>query len=190
MIQPDTITITLDRRLLEHPQALHLKRMRTTLFLYLALLRRLPAGAGTIEVRVATLADALGLKEGTVRSWLGHLKRGGYIDLKRLNGSVIARLPTPASPHLSTPVPDPLPAEADTFTVAAVQRSLGEASDPDALAAALAQHSPQLIQRALAGALAPAASEIRRSRTALFLYLLKRYGSHTTDHPRPGSGAA
>src|ERR1051326_6297743 len=114
MIQPDTITITLDRRLLEHPQALHLKRMRTTLFLYLALLRRLPAGAGTIEVRAATLADALGLKAGTVRSWLGHLKRGVYIDLKRLNGWFIARLPPPAGPHLSTPVPDPLPAEADT----------------------------------------------------------------------------
>ena len=190
MTNHDAITLTLDRGLIEHPQALHLKRMRTTIFLYLALLARLPAGADTIEVSVRTLSETLGLHEGTVRSWLEHLKRAGYIGLRRLNGSVLVRFPAPAiRPRPQRGAPAQPPDDENYFSVARVQRTLGESADPDGLAAALSQHSAHTIQRALAGALAPAASEIRRSRTALFLYLLKRYGPRE-NNSRPGSGTA
>ena len=70
------ITIALDRRLLEHPQALHLRRMRAGIWLYLDLLARLPAGAGSIEVEPAAIGRDMGLPEGTVRSSLGHLMEG------------------------------------------------------------------------------------------------------------------
>jgi hypothetical protein len=190
MNKHDTITLTIDRSILEHPQALHVRRMRTTIFLYLALLARLPAGADTIEVSVRTLSETLGLHEGTVRSWLGHLKRAGYIGLRRLNGSVVVRFPASVGqPKHEDPAPAQPPDDDNYFNVGRVQRTLGESVDPDGLAAALSRASPHTIQRALAGALAPAAAEIRRSRTALFLFLLKRYGSHE-DNSRPGSRAA
>ncbi|MCC6653005.1 MAG: hypothetical protein IT348_17760, partial [Candidatus Eisenbacteria bacterium] len=50
MSNPQPITFQLDRRILEHPRAYHLRRMRAGLWLYLDLLARLPADAETFEV--------------------------------------------------------------------------------------------------------------------------------------------
>src|SRR5438132_9320195 len=82
------ITLTLDRRILEHPRAYHLRRMRAAIWLFLDLLARMPSGAGTIEIEPAAVGAAMGLPEGTVRSWLGHLRKAGYLEAKRLNGKV------------------------------------------------------------------------------------------------------
>src|SRR5207244_7406062 len=82
------ITLQLDRRILEHPRAYHLRRMRAGLWLYLVLLARLPAGADTFEVEPAAIGRDMGLPEGTIRSWLGHLRRSGYLEALRLNGKV------------------------------------------------------------------------------------------------------
>jgi hypothetical protein len=168
MSNPDPITLTLDRRLLEHPRAYHLRRMRGAIWLYLDLLAR---GAGTIEIEPAAVGGAMGLPEGTVRSWLGHLRKAGYIDAKRLNGKVQVMIAnhTPAAPGTSAPQP------ARFFTAAKVMRALNERSDPDAIDEAITRHSDTVIRRALAGAMATPAEKIRRSRTALFLYLLNRY---------------
>src|SRR4029077_20516811 len=88
MSSPQPITLTLDRRILEHPRAYHLRRMRAGIWLYLDLLARLPAGAETIEVEPAAIGADIGLDEGTVRSWLGHLRKAGYVRAERLNGMV------------------------------------------------------------------------------------------------------
>jgi len=167
MSNPDPITLTLDRRLLEHPRACHLRRMRAAIWLYLDLLAR---GAGTIEIEPAAVGGAMGLPEGTVRSWLGHLRKGGYLEAKRLNGKVRVAIENraPAAPAVKTPKPDHF------FTVAKIMRALGERVDPDAVEEALDHHNDDAIRRALAGALAVPTEKIRRSRTALFLYLLKR----------------
>src|SRR5438132_4374058 len=88
MSSAQPIILTLDRRVLEHPRAYHLRRMRAGLWLYLDLLARLPAGADTFEVEPAAIGRDMGLPEGTIRSWLGHLRKSGYLDALRLNGKV------------------------------------------------------------------------------------------------------
>ena len=110
MTTQSPITITLNRRILEHPQAFHLRRMRAGIWLYLDLLARLPAGADSIEVEPAAIGREMGLPEGTVRSWLGHLRKAGYLDAQRLNGHVHvtmrraeALLPPPLPPPSSEP---------------------------------------------------------------------------------------
>jgi|SRR5882672_7754191 len=165
------ITLTLDRRILEHPRAYHLRRMRGAIWLYLDLLARMPSGAGTIEVEPAAVGGVMGLPEGTVRSWLGHLRKSGYLEVKRLNGKVQVTIEnrTPTTPSGDEPKP------ARFFTAAKIMRALGEKADPDAIEDALAHYPDAAIRRALAGAMATPAEKIRRSRTALFLYLLKRY---------------
>jgi len=171
MSQPDPITITLDRRLLEHPRAHHLRRMRGAVWLYLDLLAR---GAGTIEIEPAAVGAAMGLPEGTVRSWLGHLRKAGYLEAERLNGKVRVTIES-QTPNVP-PAPTPEPPKPDRFfTAPKIMRALGERVDPDAIEDALEHHSDDAIRRALAGAMATPAEKIRRSRTALFLYLLKRY---------------
>src|SRR5438477_2295690 len=122
---PEPITLTLDRRILEHPRAYHLRRMRAGLWLYLDLLARLPAGADTFEVEPAAIGREMGLPEGTVRSWLGHLRKAGYLDAVRLNGTVqvtIKRIATPEPPPEPTTTPRPI----RFFTVAKLQKALGE----------------------------------------------------------------
>ncbi len=183
MSHPHEFTITLDRRLLEHPRAFHLRRMRASVWLYLDLLARLPAGATELEIRPAEVATAMGLPEGTIRSWLGHLRAARYIDATRLDGATRIRIRRASIPD---PVPD-APAEPQRFfTIAKVERALGESDHRDLLEAALDAHPDAVVQRALAGALAVPATAIRRSRTALFLYLLKRHAhEQESNDPRP-----
>ena len=171
----DPITLTLDRRILEHPRAYHLRRMRGALWLYLDLQARLPVGTGTIEIEPAAVGGAMGLPEGTVRSWLGHLRKAGYLDAQRLNGK------TRVTIERGSPAPEPSPPEepAHFFTAAKIMRALNERSDHGAIEDALDRHSDAVVRRALAGALATPAEKIRRSRTALFLYLLNRYDQDT-----------
>jgi len=169
MSPASNVTLTLDRRLLRHPRAYHLRRMRLGVWLYLDLLARLPAGAGSLEVEPAVVAGEMGVEEGFVRSWLGHLKKAGYLEAERLNGTVRISIKKGF-------VPEPIePPRRRFFTVAKLQRALGDRASTDALEAALRDHPDTVIRRALAGALAVPEAQIRRSRTALFLYLLKRY---------------
>lgn len=177
MAMHEPITLTLDRQLLEHPQAFHLRRMRAGIWLYLDLLARLPAGAGNIEVEPAAIGRDMGLPEGTVRSWLGHLRKSGYLDAQRLNGHVhvtFYRL------QAQTPAPEPKPEEPKRlFDVSRLEQALGERGDSDALQAALNLYPDRIIQRALARTMAVPTERIRRSRTALFIYLLKRHAQDT-----------
>jgi hypothetical protein len=176
MSSPLPITLSLDRRILEHPRAYHLRRMRAGLWLYLDLLARLPAGAETFEVEPAAVGRDMGLPEGTIRSWLGHLRKAGYLDAIRLNGKVrvtMKRAAAPEPPSQSTVIPSRF------FTVAKIQRALGEPGNDEALEAALNLYSDAVVKRALAGTLAVPETQIRRSRTALFIYLLKRHAQDT-----------
>lgn len=174
MSSPNPITLSLDRRILEHPRAYHLRRMRAGIWLYLDLLARLPAGTETFEVGPAAIGLDMGLPEGTVRSWLGHLRAAGYVDAVRLNGTVRVTVKKGFAPEAIG-----LPKER-YFTVARLQRALKDKFNTEAFEAALKLYSDAVIRRALAGALAPPSDQIRRSRTALFLYLLKR---HTHEPP-------
>jgi len=178
----DAITVTVPRRLLEHPEAFHIRRMRAAIWLYLVLLGRRGDRGDGIEVEYQELVRSMGLPEGTIRSWLGHLRKGRYIVMERLNGSVRVVL-RDIAPRLS----ETSPVRSRLFTAEGLARALGERLDRAALVKALDVHSDGAIRRALAGALAVPERQIRRSRTALFLYLLKQnnHATKSEDHPRP-----
>ena len=169
MPSPQTLSFTFDRRILEHPRAYHLRRMRQGIWLYLDLLARLPAGAETLEMEPAVIGKEMGLPEPTVRSWLGHLRRAGYLAAERLNGKVRITITKGFVPE------EPATPKERFFTVAKLQRMLKDKLNVEAFEAALKLYPDPVIRRALAGALAPPEEQIRRSRTALFLYLLKRH---------------
>src|SRR5262245_56792891 len=176
MSSTSPITLQLDRRILEHPRAYHLRRMRAGIWLYLDLLARFPAGAGFIEVEPAAIGRDMGLPEGTVRSWLGHLRKSGYLDPVRLNGTVRVEMKRAKATEV---IPESIEAPTRFFTITKLERALGERTEPELLEAALSEHTDSTIKRALAGALAVPSERIRRSRTALFIYLLKQYAPKT-----------
>jgi DNA-binding transcriptional ArsR family regulator len=176
MSSEPTLTLQLDRRLLEHPRAYHLRRMRAGIWLYLDLLARLPVGAETIEVEPAAIGEEMGLGEPTVRSWLGHLRKAGYVSAERLNGRVRVTIKKGFVPEA------PVTPKERIFTVPKLQRMLKDRLNVEAFEAALKLYPDPVIRRALAGALAPPEDQIRRSRTALFLYLLKRYAQDRQEN--------
>jgi hypothetical protein len=125
------------------------------------------------------VAGEMGVEEGFIRSWLGHLMKAGYVEAQRLNGKtrVTVRkgfIPEPPAPVLTASTPGRF------FTAAKLQRALGDQQDAEPFEAALRLHSDAVLRKALAGALAVPESQVRRSRTALFFYLLKRHAHAQT----------
>lgn len=176
------VHLDLDRKLLEHPQALHIRRMRSAIWLYLVLASRSGGEVGDAELDLGTLSRTMGLSGGTLRSWLGLLRKHRYVRLRRDGDAlwVSVRRAVAPPPAVLTPVPDRV------FTVEKLERALGETGYRDGLEAAIETHDDDVIRPALAGALAVPTEEIRRSRTALFLYLLKRHAhSNPNENPRP-----
>lgn len=170
------ISLEFERRLLEHPRAYHLRRMRMAIWLYLALLIRLPRGDKALTIDYMSIAQDMGIPEGTVRSWLGHLRRLQYVRVERLNGSArvtVSRLGLPEPP----PAPRP-----KFFTVRKLERALGETGNAEQLESAV-KYPDEVIKRALAGTLAVPEAGIRKSRTALFQYLLKKYAQEHQEGP-------
>ncbi len=144
--------------------------MHFALWLYLAILAILPAKSDAVEVSPRDLGTAMGLPEGTVRGWLGHLRKHRYLAVRSVNGVTCVRLKR----HVHVDLPKESPPER-FFTVPKLERALGETGYRQLLDGALATFPDAVVKPALAAALAVPASEIRRSRTALFLYLLKHH---------------
>ena len=71
-------------------------------------------------------------------------------------------------------MPTPAPSPGRFFTAEKLQQALGDRQDAEPFEAALGLHSDAALRKALAGALAVPEGQVRRSRTALFFYLLKR----------------
>jgi hypothetical protein len=113
------VTLQFERRLLEHPAAYHVRRMRLGLWLYLDLLLRLPAGQDTLDVDPVQVAMDMELPEGTIRSWLGHLRRMKYLDAERRQGRISVRIG-----RLGLPEPPPAP-RLRFFTVSVRQSQVG-----------------------------------------------------------------
>jgi len=169
----DPITLTLDRRLLEHPRAYHLRRMRAGVWLYLDLLARLSGQAGTLEFEPAAVGRDMGLPEGTIRSWLGHLRKGGYLKAEHSGDALRVTLDGRKIPAADTP------RAAKRHTAASLSAALGESGHEVALEAALRLYAARAINQALEKATSLPQSRIRHSRTGLFLYLLKQHDQET-----------
>lgn len=168
MTPSSLLSFTLDGRLLRHPRAIHMRRMRMGIWLYLDLLARTGPLAESLEIEPSGIAAEMGVEEGFVRSWLGHLSKAGYLTSERLNGKLRVTIRRGFLPVPAPSVP------ARFFTVTKLQEALGDQSNAHTLEEALRAHPDRVIRKALAGALAVPEAQIRRSRTALFLYLLKR----------------
>jgi hypothetical protein len=169
MSPPQPTNLTLDRRLLEHPRAYHLRRMRAGIWLYLDLLARLAGRPGSLELEPAAVGREMGLPEGTIRSWLGHLRKGGYLKANRRDGAIEVTLDGRKIPADESPRP------MRVHSATSLALALGESGKELALEAALRLYPKKLVDRALEATIAVPQGQIRHSRTGLFLYLLKQY---------------
>lgn len=169
----DPITLTFNRRLLEHPRAYHLRRMRVGIWLYLDLLARLSGRAGTLVVEPAVVGRDMGLSEGTIRSWLGHLRKVGYLQTQRFDGAFRVTIDGRKIPSAESP------RKIRSHTVASLAAALKEPGNEVALEAAIRLYGAAAVDQALEAATDVPQRQIRHSRTGLFLYLLKQNAQKT-----------
>lgn len=78
------------------------QRMRQTIWLYLYLVLQLNPKTGRLVTEVSTISQDMGIREETIRSWLGHLKKQGYVSAKRQGDYWLIRVtglrPIPENP--------------------------------------------------------------------------------------------
>jgi hypothetical protein len=164
------------RGLVVDPEAKHYRRMRQAIWLYLYLLLAAPPGSGRRLLDPGAVAQAMGLGETTVRSWLGHLRAGRYLSTEREGRRIWVQLTKwrPESKAGSGNDDSGQTGDATSLVAERLARKLGEPSQGPSLAGILDGHAPDQVQHALDRALAVPESQIRKSRLALFRYFLKQ----------------
>lgn len=162
--------------LVADPGARHLRAMKQAVWLYLFLLAAVGAG-GERLVNPTDVAVAMGLSEATVRTWLGQLRKAGYLVLAREGRYVWVKitgwkrgLDSETAPQSAQPakasISEPTPAKA-------LALRLGEPQEESLVQSLVTEFGQVAIEALLEKVLAVPAERIRKSRAALLAYLLK-----------------
>lgn len=177
-IQPTGLaTIQIRRGLIVDEQARHFRAMRQSVWLYLYLLLGVNPTTGTRLFFPADIAKQMGLKEDTIRSWLGRLRKAGYVRVERQGDYLrveITRWQMPApkkEPEADAVPPKKLP---HSITAEALAQRLGEEPGDPFWEHAIETWDETTIRDVLGEVDRVPDSQIRKSRAALFRYLITR----------------
>lgn len=177
------------------------RSLRDAMWLYLALVVTAD-DEGVVEKGFEELSLLTGLKEGTLRSWAGHLKKLGLIETKPFHGSaptsfVVHGLERKGHPgehsELETkpreaPARHVLQGDTGGESTSSQNQDLGalaeyvrhglgdEETDLEHYAELLEGVPKEVIRQAFEQARRVPREKIRKSRGALFTYLIKQYG--------------
>lgn len=179
-IQPTGLaTILLRRGLVVDAEARHYRAMRQAIWLYLYLLLAVNPMTGTRLLSPAQVAVQMGLNEDTIRSWLGRLRKAGYLKVERQGDYLrveMKRWHTPAVPEpieVAAPAKEPIKPRGG-MTAEMLARRLGEEPGDPFWGHAVETWGEPTIRRVLDEVDRVPAERIRKSRAALFRYLITR----------------
>jgi len=188
--------------LVADPDAKHYHRMKNSVWLYLYLIALSNLRSGKLIARLQDIAVDMGLPEDTLRSWLGHLKKWHYVDVAKQGDSLLFKIIKwqNISSELGTATVDASRPQSFQRTKRSqpVVQELFPSEDPDQLAsyianqlndpsyqntfAAICRLYPRtIIQKALTETKEVPREKIKKSRGALFLYLVKKYAHQKTS---------
>lgn len=169
-------TVPLRQGLVADAEGKHYRRMRQAIWLYLYLLLAVNHGTGKRLLSPAAIAREMGVSEPTVRSWLGHLRKAGYLTTERQGSLVrvgitkwketIQRTEAPLGPRKAAGGAS-IPVTAETLT-----KELGCGPDEAFLRDIVTREDPARIREVLDKVLEVPESRIKKSRLALFRYLI------------------
>jgi len=171
-------TVSLRSSLVANSTGKHFRSMRSAIWLYLFLLSAVGKESGERLLDPAQVGEAMGISEATVRSWLGHLRKAGYVALQREGRFVWVRVLKwrQRSSDSETDSPKSHQSHPDASIPTAVSelaKALGEPPESPSVREILDTYDPEAIQAALAKVRAVPEDRIRTSRLALLRYLLK-----------------
>jgi hypothetical protein len=184
------------QEIVAEPQAKHYRRMRNAVWLYLYLMICANPKTGKLTACVSDIAESMGHSEATISSWLGHLRKWHYVSLEKQKKSLYLKInqwkdiiDVPQRATLSqtneaikgrkktlpkAPAKDVLPPE----PVKMAQQIAGEfqaVSSFPYFEKLCRSYPRELILKAYNKTKAIPAEKIKKSRGALFVYLVKKY---------------
>lgn len=168
-------SVPLRRGLIADPAGTHVRRMRQAVWLYLYLLLAVSPASGRRLLSPEGIAKDMGLAEATIRSWLGNLRKAGYIAVERQGALVrvkVVRWRREVEGQEHVPGSDDPMANGGLTAATLAQAVDADPSDPY-WAAAVERVSEATLRELLDQAQAVPAAKIRKSREALLRYLLK-----------------
>lgn len=183
--------------LIADPQAKHYHRMKSSVWLYLYLIAFSNLRSGKLIARLSDIAADMGLPEETLGSWLGHLKKRHYVDVEKQGNALLFKImkwqnissefETKASVEtiktqsakkskISEPVAHELPLPNNSSQLANyIANLLNEPTYQAAFESICRLYPQNIIQKALMETKEIPSEKIKKSRGALFLYLVKKY---------------
>ena len=184
-------------------RAKHYHRMKNAVWLFLYLIAFSNLKSGKLIARVSDIAQDMGLPAETVCSWLGHLRKWHYVAIEKEGDGLlfkIAKWKNIADEFGST-VQEETPKRQSTKKSKHPQtgeQKLPSFDNPTELASHIADQlseptyqpffenlcrtfSPDLIQQALTKVREVPSGSIKKSRGALFVYLVKKYAQEKSS---------
>ena len=162
----------------------HYRTLRDSMWLYLALVL-LVEEDGAVHKSLPEIGKLTGIKEATLRSWAGHLRKAGFIRLKCAPGARDLVIYVHGSRNTKPEPPGPGQRDASAnhspaivALAAFVRRGLGDETEPLESYLALCEQVPrEVVKTAFEQARRVPQEQIRKSRAALFRYLIQTYAN-------------
>ncbi|RIK82246.1 hypothetical protein DCC62_00445 [candidate division KSB1 bacterium] len=193
--------------LVADPEAKHYKRIRYAVWLYLYLIAFSNLRTGKLIAGLPDIARDMGLPEETLRSWLGHLRKWHYVTVERVGGGLLFKvakwtdISSVLEPKPSAEQPKRPSWSGQRGSVSLNEKEHPLPDNPAEIASYLVDvlHGPgyktrfetisniypkSIIQQALSETTAVPEGKIKKSRGALFVYLIKKYAQE--QQPRLG----
>jgi len=173
--------ITKLQELLFYPQANHYGKLRQAIWLYAYLLICAHPESGRLIISSEKVAAQLNVKGSTIQSWLGHLKKLRYLTARHqgltwaitLTGWSVDR--KDAIPALITDEGIDEDEPKDEITPKLLHQRLGNGEGTHYYEALVKRYDQDILKRALSEVELIPSSRIKKSKGALFTYLVKKY---------------
>lgn len=164
------------------------QRMRQTIWLYLYLILQLNPRTGRLLTKVSTISQDMGIKQETIRSWLGHLRRKGYVSVKRQGGywliTVTGLKPIPETPPAKALKPGEVVNVEQQRLAQQIAQEFEDEGNLGYYEDLCERHPEYLINRAFSEVRKVPQSKIKKSRGALFTYLVKKYDNKKKEQEK------
>ncbi|MCK4351823.1 hypothetical protein KAW65_00255 [candidate division WOR-3 bacterium] len=159
------------RGLVADKDAKHYYRVKNAIWLYLYLVLSANSKTGKLLSRLDFIASQMGICKDTLQTWLGHLKKWGYVTTQKQGESIVFKLSRwkeSYQPKVEAKAKEELLAER-------IAKTFKDEENLSYYETLCERYSEDLINLAFREVKKIPSSKIRKSRGALFTYLVKKY---------------
>jgi DNA-binding transcriptional ArsR family regulator len=161
------------RGLVADPDGRHYFRMKNAIWLYLYLALSVNPHTGKLLSKLDFISSQMGISKETLQTWLGHLKKWGYVSTQRQGESILFKLSRWREPNKPTPKQE---TKSEENSLASEIAETFEDKENIGYYQWICENYPEnSVKRAFLEVKKMPNNKIKKSRGALFTYLVKKY---------------